>query len=328
VLHGHGQLARVFLGYFKDIASADRLIVAPEALNRYYLESGASGRTRDARIGATWMTREDRENEIADYVDWLDAVWKEVAAAASAVTVLGFSQGVATACRWIAAGHSRADRLIAWAGQLPPDVEATSFKRLQSLVFVSGTTDEYAAWIAEGDHQQRLAAVGITPQIESFEGGHRLDRLTLMRLAGVPASRAAPDEFGPRQAGQSRPLQRSIARRSFLPGLPLSRNTGGPIALSCAASASRALMLSSRSSYSVAATLAGPRCSDSPVTTTICSNGGLRMRTVAPAEMGRERLARCPSTSTRPASIASAARLRVLKNRAAQSQTSRRTGIS
>ena len=184
VLHGLGQLASVFINYFKSIATPTRLIVAPEALNRYYATPGASGRTHDAKVGTTWMTRMDRENEIADYVDFLDAVYGETAKQAPKVTVLGFSQGVATACRWMAAGHSRVDRLISWAGQLPPDVDPSVYAKLSGgLTLVSGSRDEYATWIAEGDHNARLAAAGVTPRVVTFEGGHRMDRLTLDEIA-------------------------------------------------------------------------------------------------------------------------------------------------
>jgi dienelactone hydrolase len=184
VLHGHGQVASVFLTYFKSIATPGRLIVAPEALNRYYVEPGTSGRTKEAKVGATWMTRMDRENEIADYVDFLDAVWQETAAGARRVTALGFSQGVATACRWIAKGKSRVDRLVAWAGQLPPDVDPLAFAKLSGgVTLVVGSTDQFATWIAEGGHDARLEAAGITPQLMTFEGGHRMDRLTLDQIA-------------------------------------------------------------------------------------------------------------------------------------------------
>lgn len=184
VLHGHGQLAAEYINYFKSIATPERLIVAPEALNRYYVEPGTSGRTKGAKVGATWMTRLDRENEIADYVDFLDGVWGETAARATRVVALGFSQGVATACRWIAKGKSRIDRLVAWSGQLPPDVNPSVFTKLSGgVTLVTGTTDEYATWIAEGDHEARLEAVGITPEVVTFDGGHRMDRLALDTIA-------------------------------------------------------------------------------------------------------------------------------------------------
>ncbi len=186
VLHGHGQIASVFLTYFKSIESPARLIVAPEALNRYYVDPGKSGRHADAKVGATWMTRMDRDNEIADYVDFLDSVWRETAATAEKVTALGFSQGVATACRWLAMGQSRIDRLIAWAGQLPPDVDPSVFAKLSGgLTLVVGSNDEYATWIAEGNHDARLVAAGVTPRVITFDGGHRMDRITLNAIAGI-----------------------------------------------------------------------------------------------------------------------------------------------
>lgn len=186
VLHGHGQLASVFMTYFKSIDAPSRLIVAPEALNRYYVEPGTSGRTKDAKVGTTWMTRMDRENEIADYVDFLDAVWRETAATAGQVTALGFSQGVATACRWLARGKSRIDRLVAWAGQLPPDVDPAVFGKLSGgVTLVTGSTDEYAAWIAEGNDEARLVAAGVQPRVMTFDGGHRMDRVTLNEIAGI-----------------------------------------------------------------------------------------------------------------------------------------------
>jgi predicted esterase len=184
VLHGLGQLASVFITFFKSIATPTRLIVAPEALSRHYLDGG-SGQTKDPKIGATWMTREDRNNEIADYVEYLDNVWRETASSAPHVTVLGFSQGVATAARWISLGNARVDRFIAWAGQIPKDVDPAVFRKVSAgLTTVVGTTDEYAGWIKEGDHDARFVSAGINLRHLTFEGGHRMDRLTLEGLAG------------------------------------------------------------------------------------------------------------------------------------------------
>lgn len=183
VLHGLGQLASEFIAFFKTLATPTRLIVAPEALNRHYMD-GTSGRTKDQKIGATWMTREDRNNEIADYVEYLDNVWRQAAGSASRVTVLGFSQGVATAARWVSLGNSRVDRFIAWAGQIPPDVDPKAFARMSGgITMVVGSADEYASWIAEGDHDARFIAAGLTPEHRTFDGGHRMDRLTLESLA-------------------------------------------------------------------------------------------------------------------------------------------------
>jgi len=185
VLHGFTQLAGTFITYFADIATPERLVVAPEALNRYYLNRESSGSAAAAKVGATWMTREDRENEIADYVDFLDAVHAETSAGADRVTVLGFSQGVTTACRWLTRGHARVHRLVAWAGQLPPDVDLAPLRDLPGgLAVVVGSRDEYASWIDEGNHVARLDEAGVPYEVVTFEGGHRLDRETLRRIAG------------------------------------------------------------------------------------------------------------------------------------------------
>ena len=184
VLHGFGQLAAEFLSFFESIATPERLVVAPEALNRFYVDPGTSGTGADAKVGATWMTREDREREIDDYVDFLDAVWAETAAASPRLTVLGSQESPRRAAGRSAAG--RFHRLVAWAGQLPADVNPARLRALPGgLVLVTGTTDEYATWVGDGDPGVRLAAAGVSVEVLSFDGGHRLDRETLCRLAGT-----------------------------------------------------------------------------------------------------------------------------------------------
>ena len=59
LLHGYGQLARFFLNKFEGLEDG-LLIAAPEGLSRFYLDA------QHQRVGATWMTREDREHEIGD----------------------------------------------------------------------------------------------------------------------------------------------------------------------------------------------------------------------------------------------------------------------
>jgi predicted esterase len=187
VLHGYGQLAEAFVRAFAHVAGPDRLIVAPEALNRFYLEPGTGGSRADARVGATWMTREDREQEIRDIVDYLDAVHARVAASARRVTALGFSQGAAAATRWVARGTTRVDRLVLWAGELPPEIDVTHLgERLPGgVVLVEGSTDTYGAWVNRAGTAERLAAAGVPVESIAFEGGHRLDGEVLSRLAGA-----------------------------------------------------------------------------------------------------------------------------------------------
>ena len=65
VLHGYGQLARYFLRPFEGLETG-QLIAAPEGLSRFYSDIAHT------RVGATWMTREDRDHEIIDQAIYLD----------------------------------------------------------------------------------------------------------------------------------------------------------------------------------------------------------------------------------------------------------------
>ena len=69
VLHGHGQLAGNFIKKFEPLLSDDVFFIAPEALNHFYLKRGSMD------VGATWMTKEDRLNEIKDYINYLNDLY-------------------------------------------------------------------------------------------------------------------------------------------------------------------------------------------------------------------------------------------------------------
>jgi predicted esterase len=175
VLHGYGQLAARFLTRFEPIDDGTRLIVAPEGLSRFYLTEAPTER----RVGASWMTKEDRLAEIDDYVRYLDAVYDEVSRN-SKVTLLGFSQGSATACRWSARAPSKIGRLIVWGGEVPPDVE---LPRTVQLSLVYGSHDEYFTPKVVTATAARLKEEGIPYTLVPFEGGHEIDPAVLKKVA-------------------------------------------------------------------------------------------------------------------------------------------------
>lgn len=190
VCHGHAQLAQKFIERFRGIASPTRLIVAPEALNHYYLDGGFRGPS--SKVGATWMTTEDRESEIADYVGYLDALDKEIFAAVPreqcTLRVLGFSQGVATAARWVAAGNFEADQVILWAGSLPAELTKEGAQRLiaggRPLLVVAGEEDQYITPKAIEAQLASLSDLGVKPVVVRFPGGHEIDRAALESILG------------------------------------------------------------------------------------------------------------------------------------------------
>jgi len=179
VCHGYAQLAARFLERFRPIEAKGRRVVAPEGLSRFYLTESPAER----RVGATWMTSEDRLHEIDDYVRYLDAVHAATAPKRAKVTALGFSQGTATAARWAALGAGRVDRLILWGGEVPPDLDLKRL-RVPELLLVYGTRDQYFTPKVVAANELRLREHGIRHELISFEGGHEIDAPTLLRLAG------------------------------------------------------------------------------------------------------------------------------------------------
>lgn len=188
VLHGYRQLARRFLRRFEGIAGAGRLVVAPEALSRFYVESEVGRHGPGSVVGATWMTREEREHEIGDYVAYLDAVAREVLdglGTEPGITVLGFSQGVATASRWVTYGKVRPRRVILWGDYLPPDLDmerASATLGRAELVVVRGTRDRSLSARLEADEAERMEAVGLAARTVTYRGGHDVDEPTLRAL--------------------------------------------------------------------------------------------------------------------------------------------------
>jgi len=190
VCHGFGQLAVRFITRFSALASDTRVIIAPEGLSRYYLNPPTSRHLATSPVGASWMTAEDREAEIQDYVAYLDTLYDQVFARVprrkAKVTVLGFSQGVATACRWLATGRAEADRVILWAGMLPPELSAEGAAKLakhEPLTMVVGRSDQFATDDVVAAEEARLGGFGVPSRSVWFDGGHEVVPELLLDLA-------------------------------------------------------------------------------------------------------------------------------------------------
>ena len=191
VCHGYGQLAARFLKQFTPIDDGSRLIVAPEGLSRFYLDAIPERRNQAApRVGATWMTREARESDIADYVSYLDRVAAEVrhhlAGASPRIIVVGFSQGTATASRWLASSEMRADALVLWGGAIAPEIDLAAWTELlrgASLTIVAGEADEFATPEVVAAEAERLSTAGVAYTWQRFAGGHTIDASALQALA-------------------------------------------------------------------------------------------------------------------------------------------------
>lgn len=184
-LHGHKMLARDLIKTFEEFAANGDFVIAPEALSRLYVK-GDYG-----QVGANWMTKEDRENEISDYVNYLDIIFeKEVAWFKKdfpiEVIALGFSQGAATLSRWLALGKAKADKAIFWCGDLANDVDYSKSEQFKntSIYLVFGNKDKYYPADFYKTQVELLQKHGIEPKYHVFNGGHEV-KVEVMKEAGL-----------------------------------------------------------------------------------------------------------------------------------------------
>ena len=187
VLHGYGQLAEYFIRKFEPQRAAGWTVVAPEGAHRFYLQ-GTAGRG-----GASWMTREARLDDIADYVNALDALRTKLDPERQGRQVLlGFSQGAATALRWAALGQHGAhswDGLIAHSGVIPPDLKAMEGELNQApdLHLIVGSEDPYitdhtAQFKTAEENWKEASGHPDAVHLHTFKGAHHIDPLTVGRL--------------------------------------------------------------------------------------------------------------------------------------------------
>ncbi|KAA9339642.1 phospholipase [Hymenobacter busanensis] len=190
VCHGYGQLAAYFIRHFRTVVehAPGTVVVAPEGLSKFYLQ-GTSG-----RVGATWMTREDRLTEIEDYARYLDQLLGQLQACCPPgvpVTLLGFSQGASTLSRWLLRSAFRPAHLVLWASSFPEDVDPAAVQNLLTtlpkITYVCGDTDAYVSASRVAEQVQLLRQHGAHPQVIGFAGGHELNASVLRQLSAQNA---------------------------------------------------------------------------------------------------------------------------------------------
>ncbi|MEM8906457.1 MAG: phospholipase [Bacteroidota bacterium] len=179
--HGYGQLASNLIRKFTAIDDGKSLIVAPEGLSRMYWP-GLGGVP-----GASWMTRADRLDEIADYTRYLRTIYDYFQSQLKAdvkVILFGFSQGCATQIRWMMREQPDYHALILWAGLLPDDLDYRPHQAYfnRPLYWLYGQDDEFLTpkrlqWQKTFAQKMQLNLESIT-----FEGRHEVDREVLSQL--------------------------------------------------------------------------------------------------------------------------------------------------
>jgi predicted esterase len=187
LFHGYGMLARYFIQKFEPYATARRLFIAPEGLSRFYLSDNYE------RIGASWMTKDDRLDDISDNLTFLNKLKDELDKQLEAVgcppkqvqhRVLGFSQGTATAWRWLnqPERYIQPTDLVLWAGSVPHEIERIAEQTGLRIWGVFGKQDPLIKPERISELKTILDSLPHSFSVITYEGGHQIETSALEQL--------------------------------------------------------------------------------------------------------------------------------------------------
>lgn len=176
VCHGMGYLSRYFLKYFSELSADENYIIAPQAQSKYYVPP------KFTHVGASWLTKEHTIKETENVMRYFDAVFEfeEIPKDVNLI-VLGYSQGVSVALRYVAKHQLHCSKIAILSGGIPKELVADDFKFLHKETKISliyGTHDAYLnedRILLEKNRAFELFG-NLDLQIIPFEGTHEVKK--------------------------------------------------------------------------------------------------------------------------------------------------------
>ncbi len=181
VFHGIGYLSKFFLRHFNELPQKENYIIAPQAPSKYYLNGAYT------HVGASWLTRENTEQEIKNLINYIDAVMvAEKIPNKVDLAVLGFSQGVSIALRYLAHSKLSCEKIILYAGGIPKELKQSDFAHLcknTEIISIIGDKDPYNSSERLAKEEVKLEELfgSMVKQI-TFDGGHEAKKEVINKL--------------------------------------------------------------------------------------------------------------------------------------------------
>ena len=182
VFHGMGYLSKYFINYFSELNAEENYIIAPQAPSKYYQDKAFK------HVGASWLTRENTQTETENILNFVDAVFeKEKSVAFPKLIVLGYSQGVSIATRWVASRKIQCDKLILHSGGIPKELQVVDFEFLKSsskVIYIYGNKDQYITEARKTEEQLKGSELFQSRlNIEVFDGIHEVSKEFLLKIS-------------------------------------------------------------------------------------------------------------------------------------------------
>jgi len=177
VCHGMGYLSKYFIRYFNGLNPDENYIVAPQAQSKYY------STPQFKHVGASWLTRENTEMETNNIITYFDAIFAReripiaIGTEEKNVIVLGYSQGVSVAMRYIAKRQINCSQLILHSGGIPNELKKEDFEFFNGKAkLVYGLNDEYLNEERMKEELEKAKNLfGNRLEVISFEGVHEVN---------------------------------------------------------------------------------------------------------------------------------------------------------
>ncbi|MEM6685609.1 MAG: esterase [Bacteroidota bacterium] len=182
VCHGIGFLSRYFIQYFTALNPVENYVIAPQASSKYYLKNEYK------HVGASWLTKENTQAEIKNVMANLNAIYQaEQIPEHVNFFVLGFSQGVSVAMRWVARHQIHCDKLMIYAGSIPTELTREDFAFINpqktKILNIVGLQDEYfTEERMQQEHTKMQSLFGTNYIYKTYEGTHTVSKTALDML--------------------------------------------------------------------------------------------------------------------------------------------------
>lgn len=182
VFHGMGYLSKYFIRYFAHLNPEENYVIALQAPSKYYQDK------QFKHVGASWLTRENTRVETENILRYIDAVYKkENIDQIPNLIVMGYSQGVSVACKWVASRKIECRTLLLHSGGIPRELESADFDFLPSqtqVIYVYGNKDPYITEARKTEEQLKGNQLFKDRlQIKVFEGVHEVNKEFLLRIS-------------------------------------------------------------------------------------------------------------------------------------------------
>ncbi len=179
VFHGLGFLSRYFINHFKGLNTKENYIIAPQAQAKHYLNG------KYTHSGACWLTKENTAFEIENVMTYIDRVFEaENIPENIDFRILGFSQGVSIATRWVASRNIKCTSLYLYAGKIPREFTVNDFKHINTIKMIAGDKDEYITPQVMADEKAYCNQLfGDKIEYILFDGKHVINTQIIASLA-------------------------------------------------------------------------------------------------------------------------------------------------